>query len=83
MKLLKHFTFLTIILLGLFSCESNKWKVDLGDREMDPQWQRFELDLFEQKGEDLSRERLDQLNELYPQLMPLYSQAIMRFGPLK
>ena len=83
MKLLKHFTFLTIITIALFACDQNRWKVELHGEMKDPEWQRFELDLFEMKGPDLSRERLRELEGSYPKLLPLYSNAIMRFGDLR
>jgi hypothetical protein len=47
---------------------------------LDLEWQRFDLDLFEHAKDGLSREDLDQLQLEYPQLLPLYSLAVMRFG---
>ncbi len=83
MNLLRRYTFLTIILVGLFACDSNRWDTDLEGKQADLHWQRFELDLFEKRGDQLDRGRIEELQTAYPQLLPLYSQAIMRFGDLR
>jgi len=82
MNFLKRLTFLTIFLAGLSSCENNRWKVDLGTHESQFELGRFELDLF-QHSANMDSLAIAELKKKYPHLLPLYSQAIMRFGELE
>lgn len=72
--------FFSIFLIG---CNSHPWEVELGGKSADLGWQRFELDLFQSGDGGFTTTELNQLQENYPRLLPLYMQAIMRFGPLE
>jgi len=80
-SLLKR-SFLLFSIIFLFACDSNPWKVDLQGEKADLKWSRFELDLFDAAKDGFTANDLKQIEATYPNLLPLYSQAIMRFGPL-
>lgn len=74
-----HFLFVTILLI-FTSCEQNKWEVDTSSLAVSLEFERFELDLFDKVQDGFDRNEIVELNESYPNLFPLYIQAIMRFG---
>lgn len=80
MNFLRRFTFSLLFIFSLMACDSNRWNVELSNQSADLQWQRFELDLFDKAEAGLNEESILELKQKYPQLLPLYSQAIMRFG---
>lgn len=64
------------------ACGEGRWQADIEGKNVNLDWQRFELDLFEAAEDGLTESEVSELRKLYPQLLPLYSQAIMRFGKL-
>jgi hypothetical protein len=72
--------FFSIFIIG---CNSHPWDAELGEKSADLGWQRFELYLFELGAGGFTGTEIDQLQENYPRMFPLYMQAIMRFGPIE
>ena len=71
---------LILICLALFSCESKRWKIDENAEKVDISIQRFEQDLFKDQPYSFNEQASDQLLQKYPVFLPLFSEAIMRFG---
>ena len=68
------------LLLGMVclfvACQSNKFKVDVSDIELEIKINRFEKDLFAlKKGGSL-----DSLKKSYPQILRLYSEKVIGLG---
>jgi len=76
-------SFIIIFSFFLIACDSNPWEVDLKGQTAELHWQRFELDLFTLGDSGFTQEELEQLQADYPRMLPLYTQAIMRFGALE
>jgi len=71
--------FLALMFL-LASCENNRWEVNTSSIELDLNFQRFELDLWEFGEDRVSPEESVELSKKYPRLFPLFKQGILRFG---
>lgn len=84
MKEIKVQFVLLLVVLGFFSCGESRWDVPDSSSEVELDFARFELDLFDfaEDGE-ISRVEVDELNKKYPNLFPLFTEGVMKFGAAK
>lgn len=70
----------SFFLISLFSCESDRWKVDVNKISIPQDVNRFESDLFSLREGGISAQEAEELNQKYPKFYPLFVEAIMGFG---
>ncbi len=78
----KNTFILLTFLLFLFSCDSNPWKVDLNEVDLELDWKRFDLALYKNSHGDFNASSWNDLLEEFPNLLPLYVEKVMQFGPI-
>jgi len=74
-----YFIFLSLLLL-LFACNSNPWKVDTDEIDLTIDWNRFDLELYERSKATFNNEQWIDMQESFPEFTALYVEKIMRFG---
>lgn len=74
---------LFFLCLTLFSCDSNRWEIDVQKVEIQQAVNRFELDLFEAAKDSLDNNEHWGLLKKYPQFYPLFTEGIMGLGEIE
>jgi len=80
MKLNSILSISLLLVIVLFSCDSNRWEVATEKIELEQDYTRFDLDVTKVLQGGTSQEEWEMLNEKYPNFFPLYIEGIMGFG---
>lgn len=67
-------------LIVFISCENNRWQVNISSIEVDLNFQRFELALWQAAPEGISPKESEKLHEKFPKLYPLFCEGILKIG---
>lgn len=82
MRLYLQFFLLLFIALFYASCESNRWNQDVSQIEYDPEIKRFELDFFDKGNDGFTIDEMNQLEQAYPIMLPLYLNGVLNFNAI-
>jgi hypothetical protein len=74
---------LLFLILGLSSCDQNKFDVDTSNQEVDVEWLRFEHDFTGLATTHNFNEYNDSLIQVYGSFYMFYSGRVMNFGSVK
>lgn len=80
MKLYLRKAFFPLLLLFLFSCDTNRWDIDTEKISIQQETERFELDLFQKAEGGISEAEIAELRSKHPRFYTLFVEGVMNFG---